>query len=259
MQVIKLGGSVITDKREYRKFNRSATKKIVAEISRIDGQFILVHGAGSFGHIKAREYALHMGKRSDVENQEIGFSLVHSDVRDLNLRIMNVLRESALPAVSIPPFNAVINENGKIKRINMEHFRTALALGLVPVTFGDVVFDEKTGFSICSGDDLTLELARSFNAHRVLFLCDVDGVYDRPPNASGAKLLPEISPETIQHLGSARHADVTGSIYGKVQKCIEFLEAGNATEVWILSGKNMRNLRNALIGKPFIGTKVVIK
>jgi len=55
MILIKLGGSIITGKAEYRAFNKDTVSRLADEISRSDKDVIIVHGAGSFGHIIAKE------------------------------------------------------------------------------------------------------------------------------------------------------------------------------------------------------------
>ena len=56
MIIVKLGGSVITDKSRYRTFRREITKEIIDVISEFEEELILVHGGGSFGHIMAKRY-----------------------------------------------------------------------------------------------------------------------------------------------------------------------------------------------------------
>ncbi|MCX8174370.1 MAG: isopentenyl phosphate kinase [Thermoplasmata archaeon] len=263
MQIIKLGGSVITDKKRYCRFRKQVVGKIAGELKRAADageKFVIVHGAGSFGHIKAREYQLNLGRNPKIGDQHLGFARVHLDVRTLNLKIMECLNKHGISAVSLPPLSIALNSAGKLKVLDVGAFERALSNSLVPVTFGDVVFDEKLGFSICSGDDLTLKLGAHFLPERVIFVCDVPGVYaDFPPKKHTA-ILKEISPSDISNLSKANpEFDVTGGIFGKIQKCFTFLEERKTTEIWVISGRNFDNFRNALIGKDIQGTKVVIK
>ncbi|MEM3396729.1 MAG: isopentenyl phosphate kinase [Thermoplasmata archaeon] len=263
MHVIKLGGSVITDKKRYRRFRRKIVEKIASEIKRAtdaDEKIMIVHGAGSFGHIKAKEYQLQFGRNLKIRNQNFGFATVHHDVRTLNHRVMETLMRVGVPAISLPPLATALNSGGTLKSLDVRKFEESLANSLLPVTFGDVVFDEKMGFSICSGDDLTLCLAAHFKPERVIFVCDVPGVYADYPPKKGTAILEEISPDFLGNLKAANpEIDVTGGIFGKVQKCFEFLKTKENVEIWIISGRDFVNLRNALIGKDIHGTKVVIK
>lgn len=58
MIIVKLGGSVITDKAEYRRFRADTVARLASEIASSGERVIVVHGAGSFGHILAKENAL---------------------------------------------------------------------------------------------------------------------------------------------------------------------------------------------------------
>ena len=90
MVLLKLGGSVITDKRRYRTFDQVNVKRLAMEIARSKMPVIIVHGAGSFGHVLAKKYHLKDGYCD--QNQLKGLAQVSLDVRDLNLRIMSALQ-----------------------------------------------------------------------------------------------------------------------------------------------------------------------
>ena len=57
LTILKIGGSVITDKSKILKPNISSMKNISKILKKFD-RVILVHGAGSFGHYYARKYKL---------------------------------------------------------------------------------------------------------------------------------------------------------------------------------------------------------
>ena len=73
--------------------------------------------------------------------------------------------------------------------------RAALHAGLVPVLHGDVVLDSVQGASILSGDTILERLAFHFRPPRAVFLTNVMGVFDRPPEQEGAVMLREIVTE----------------------------------------------------------------
>jgi Predicted archaeal kinase len=56
MDIIKIGGSLITDKSEYRRFLPERAKEIVEILLKID-DLVLVHGGGSFGHFISKNMA----------------------------------------------------------------------------------------------------------------------------------------------------------------------------------------------------------
>ena len=66
--VIKLGGSVITDKSAAFKANYRSMNAIATELAKVRDRLILLNGAGSFGHIPVKQYGLDKGfSREDKE------------------------------------------------------------------------------------------------------------------------------------------------------------------------------------------------
>ena len=62
--IVKLGGGLITDKSQYRKVrmdNVDAVSAIIKEMKDSGYSVIIVHGAGSFGHLEARNWKLSEG------------------------------------------------------------------------------------------------------------------------------------------------------------------------------------------------------
>ena len=80
--LIKLGGSVITDKSQYRRFDKDAVSRLCREIAESGKQAVVVHGAGSFGHILAKRYSIQDGYSS--KEQIPAVAMVQHDVRELS-------------------------------------------------------------------------------------------------------------------------------------------------------------------------------
>ena len=254
--LVKLGGSVLTNKERLKAPRGFVMYRLAKELASAREQIILVHGAGSFGHIRARKYKLDQGyiKGSQLD----GVSEVQEDVRFLNLLLMETLRKTGSRPVSIPPGVVVRFRSGVLESMQMEVFRDYLAVGMMPVTFGDVVRDIDWRFAICSGDDLMLELSRAFKPSRCLFVVDVDGVFASDPKGRGRpQFLEKVSRGDVGKvsLEVRKGVDVTGGIEGKLRKMFEAAEF--TKECWILNGLAPGRLRDALNGKRFIGTKVV--
>lgn len=69
---------------------------------------------------------------------------------------------------------------------NLESLHQYLSLGFVPVLHGDCVLDHTKGCTVLSGDTVILETVKHIpEISRVVFLTDVDGVYDRSPIKDG--------------------------------------------------------------------------
>jgi len=256
MILVKLGGSIITDKARLRTFRKSACERLARELRASKSELAIVHGAGSFGHIEAKKHSLHKGYTSDSQLEHV--AAVQRDVRELNLKVLEALIDNGVRAVSVPPAAAATFKNGKVKSFEPESFRRILELGLSPVSFGDVVPDEAMGFSICSGDIVMEALARSFRPSLVVFCADIDGVYDSDPKRNKhARLLPELDIRalaTVARTASTR-ADVTGSIFGKLERMLAIAE--HCEKCMIVNGNVPGRLESALKGKDVVSTVVV--
>ena len=116
IDIIKIGGSVITDKSKYCSLREDQLSRISKEISQWDRKCIIIHGAGSFGHILAKEYYLNEGFKNNEQLK--GFSLTHAMIQKLNLLVLNSLHEKSIAAVSIPPHIILKLDNHKPKKLN---------------------------------------------------------------------------------------------------------------------------------------------
>lgn len=256
MKLVKLGGSVITDKSKLRTFRRSSCDRLAAEMSSVGGSLAIVHGAGSFGHIEAKKHSLHRGFKNDSQIRHV--AAVQRDVRELNLKVLGSLISKGIKAVSIPPAAAATFKGGVIRSFEPGTFKQVFELSLTPVSFGDVVPDESMGFSICSGDLMMEVLAKSFSPELVIFCADVDGVFDRDPKRSAkARLIPELNRSALAELKrtEAKNADVTGSIHGKIERMLAI--AQYCEKCMIVNGNVPGRLKKALRGEQVMSTVVL--
>ena len=254
MIIIKLGGSVITNKKKLCTFKRDITIRLVREIKKSNKQVIIVHGAGSFGHILAKEFNLKEGFKK--KNQINAVAKVQRDVKNLNLKILNILIENGINAISIPASSTVFFNNKKIEMMNTKIFEVYLKLGFTPVIFGDVVLDSKIGFTICSGDDLMVELSKGLKPKKAIFVTDEDGIYSSNPKINKkAVLLKKIDSKNYTKINFETNVDdVTGGMDGKIKTALEISNLG--IECYIINGNIKNRLKNSLIGKKIICTKI---
>ena len=59
--VVKLGGGLITHKDKLCTVNSDVLESLAKQLSKSSKRLVIIHGAGSFGHLKAREYRLAEG------------------------------------------------------------------------------------------------------------------------------------------------------------------------------------------------------
>ncbi|UCD14010.1 MAG: isopentenyl phosphate kinase family protein [Thermoplasmatales archaeon] len=248
MFIVKLGGSVITDKSKKYFFKRQVMKRLSSELKKANKETLLVHGAGSFGHILAKEHMLNQGYKSNKQLQ--GFSLTHAMVQKLNSLVLESLHDRGIAAVSIPPHAILKLDDHKPVKMDYNIFREYLDRGFTPLTFGDVVLDGKLGFSICSGDLLLQMLAEHFKPEKVIFVIDEDGLYTSNPKMDkNAKFIEKSTVSELEALTTSSNAydDVTKGMEGKIEtiKHIVSLEI----DTIMLNGNIDNRLYDTLIGK----------
>jgi len=254
MILIKLGGSVITDKTEYRRFRKDVVSRLCDEIKASGKDVIIVHGAGSFGHMIAKKHGLQNGYSDD--SQINALSEVSRDVRELNGMVIAELINAGIPSVSIPTGSCFIADNGDLLMNDTEVLRGYMELGIVPVMFGDVIIDRKKRFGICSGDTVMKCLARVFSPETVIFVSDVDGLFDKDPRTSDdAELITDVSEATLNNISSEMAvADVTGGILAKMRTMTDMCSEGR--DCILVNGTVEGRLLSLLTGKRTVCTRV---
>ena len=217
MILIKLGGSVITDKTQYKTFARERTERLCREIAESGVKTIIVHGAGSYGHVLAKEYSIQDGYERPEQIEAA--SRVHHDAMELGMLMSQTLLDIGIPAASVAPGSCFVMDDGRIAPDNSEPIRDMYEMGIMPVTFGDVVMDRKKGFGICSGDQMMEVMADLFNPERIVFVSDIDGLYTANPKTDpDAELIEEVTEETLRKVSSTSNVDdVTGGVRGKME------------------------------------------
>jgi len=255
MLLVKLGGSVITDKARLRTPRRAAIRRLAAELAAARQPLLAVHGAGSYGHILARRHKLGEGGSSPAKR--VAAARVQQDVKELDGLVVNALIAAGISAVPIPPSTVLSLSGGTVATMDLTPFLEFSSMGFTPVTFGDVVRDVRRGFSVCSGDLMMLELARAFRPERAVFVADVDGLFTADPKRRhDAELLDVVQPKDLDRIAftSSSRTDVTGSIEGKVRRMFEI--ADHTGECLIINGNVKNRVRDALRGRRVVGTRV---
>ena len=243
--LLKLGGSVITDKKTDCAINHDQLSFIASAISRAGtGGIVIVHGAGSCGHPEAKRYQLDKGA---VAGKTDGIYVTHRAVSRLNNAVVEALREKGVAAVGVHPLHAAVADNGRLVAFEYRHLEKMLMLRMVPVIHGDVVMDLSRGTCIVSGDQLVRYLAVGLNISRVGLATDVPGVLD------GGHVVPEITRKTAPSLqiGNSMHTDVTGGMRGKINELLGLAGTGIGSDIFHVS-----RIGDFLAGTDHGGTKI---
>lgn len=264
LTLIKLGGSVITQKEVPMEVRRKVLSRLVQEIAQADKQtdetFIIGHGQGSFAHAPAMRYRTMDGFIS--KDSRIGMAITQDSAAQLNRIVVHQFITEEMPAVSFMMSNVAVAANKKPKHLQLEVLLEYLEKGLLPVMCGDVIVDEKMGCTIWSTETgfehlieslTTDKTSGEFKVHKVVHVSEVAGVLD----AQG-KTVPEITPKNSQevksYINGTKGFDVTGGMWHKIEASLALTEKGITSH--ILSGLTKDNLYNCLTEQPFEGTTI---
>jgi len=255
---IKLGGSLITDKRKRYHARFATIKRLAEEIAQalnVDPtlKVLIGHGSGSFGHVAAHEsgYDAKAGHPSPM-----AFAQVAAAASALNHIVRRALLEAHLPAISMPPSASARLQDGKLTEMAVEPIISLLKQGLIPIVFGDVALyaatrDQRGG--IASTEMIFSLLAERMRPQRMLLLGMVEGVFEQMPSEEHPTpaLVPEVTVQTwssVQSgLGGSHGTDVTGGMIAKVSETLHLIQAIPTLQIRIVSGTQPGLLKRLLV------------
>jgi len=256
--LLKLGGSVITDKARPFTARQDVIERLAGEIKNAltargdDLQLIVGHGSGSFGHQVAAKYQTHKGAVS--ADSWLGFAEVAAAAAELNHIVLRALRAAGVPAISFQPSASTRTRGEQLMYFETFPLKEALNHGLVPVVYGDVSVDASQGMSIVSTETLFDNLARELTPNRIILAGQVEGVFDADPTTNPqAELIEEIDrtnwDEIEALLGGSSATDVTGGMFTKVRDMYRLTLAMPPMQAMIISAETAGNVEEVLKGQ----------
>lgn len=209
--VLKLGGSVITEKDQVEEIDAAAISRAVRVIANDSNEsLVVVHGAGSFGHYYANQYGLSSSKGSTDAG---GVWEVHDSMRRLNDRLVQAFHDVGVSALPVRPLSVGARSRSDSLSFPLVSVRGMLEEGFLPVLHGDVIVHESRGATIISGDTVVGYAARALGASRVGLCTRVPGVLDGDGQVvSRIESLAQVR----EFIGDSEDTDVTGGMAGKV-------------------------------------------
>lgn len=253
LTIIKLGGSIITDKSKPYTANFKAIRQLIKEIKKANLTCLVVHGAGSFAHTSAKKYG---GKKG--YNSLLGVTIVSRDAQALNQIILEEFIKAKVPAITFRPNSMFSANEGKAATQHLIPLVIAINQGIIPIIYGDVIMDNQWKTTIFSGETSTGHIVdflikNNFIVKKVVQVGRTDGVY----GANGVTI-PLITEQNFQDhkkdIFQLKTADVTGGMMHKVEEALKLGKKGLKT--YIINGTKKNALYNALIDQNFIGTKI---
>ncbi len=252
--LLKIGGSVITDKHTPYTAQIDVIRTIAREVKKTPKKLLISHGSGSFGHTSASLYGGGKGY-----TDKWGIAKVAFDAREINHILMDIFIQEKLPAISLSPMSFLITKSGQVKQHVYEIIAAVLQQGLLPVVYGDVIWDTQWKSTIYSGEKILNNIATYLTMHgyfveKIIQVCNTNGVYD-----SNKKTIPFIEPKSWNEVKKliklSDVPDVTGGMLHKVEDAVRMADKG--IETWIINGNDMHEIVRALAGEPIHGTVIL--
>jgi isopentenyl phosphate kinase len=257
--VIKLGGAALTDKKiictPRMRVIRSAANQ-VAEIQ-ATRSVLLVHGAGSYGHIPVKRFGLSKGYRGPAQLK--GLSQTKFQLLEWESTLDRVFLQHKIPILPFLPSNFIVARRGRIVSCDIDPIKASIKLGCIPIAGGDIVSDTSKGFSIVSGDQLAAYMAIALRATMLVFATDVDGIFNSDPKMKDeAQLIQKLHISNMRRIGtdiSETVTDVTGGMKGKLEEAAT--AASNGIPVFFVNLLKGSRLQDLVLGKQVTCSEVI--
>lgn len=214
--VLKLGGSVVTDKDQPETVDGDRLAALATAISEsASSDLVVVHGGGSFGHPHAEEHGV---STTEGTHDAEAVRDVASAMERLNDAVVSALADGGIPAVPVHPFSTGNRTADGEVQLSTDQIRAMLDEGFVPVLHGDILTHVGEGATILSGDELVTTLATDFDADRVGLCSTVPGVLDETGDVVDVI---ESYDDVAAGLSESEATDVTGGMAAKVRELLD--------------------------------------
>jgi isopentenyl phosphate kinase len=211
--VVKLGGSVITEKGRRETLDGDALDRAADALAGASQDLVIVHGGGSFGHQHAAEWGVSVDEGT---REAAGALAVHGAMTTLNRFVLDRLHARDVPALPVHPLSAASRVADGTLDLPLSQVDRMLAESFVPVLHGDVVATAGEGVTVLSGDEVVARVARDLHADRVGLCSTVSGVLD-----DADRVVDRVSSLDDAALGESAATDVTGGMAGKVRTLLD--------------------------------------
>ncbi|TFG29734.1 MAG: type 2 isopentenyl-diphosphate Delta-isomerase [Promethearchaeota archaeon] len=259
--LLKLGGSLLTDKNKPFSIREGIIKNAIKQIIDAKVKIILIHGGGSFGHPVAKKFNISAGLNPKIPDQILGLAETHQSMNKLNSYIVNLFLEQKYPTLSLQTSSIFVKNINKISTYSIDIIEAALDLNILPILYGDIILDKQGSFSIISGDKIILELCANlnkYNVSKVIFTIETDGLFITDMKNKTKSILTtkcyfsDLEKLDLANLGEK--IDVTGGIRGKINI---IKQIGNYNiPVQIVNGLKNENILKALKGHKIRCTEI---
>ena len=242
MILIKLGGSIITNKEKPLSAKRKTIDNLARNLKKIDESIIIVHGGGSYGHYWSVKYDMHTKEQKyDLR----GVAIVKNSMIELNKIVLDLLLKNKLNPYCLPPTDFMSGNKPILKKI--QEIKKIAETGLIPVTYGDALWFGQKKTYILSGDKIMTHLAKILKPRLCIFALNENGLYS---DLKSKKLIYELKKEHPSI--SSNKMDVTGGMTRKVEEASKISRVG--INVFFVNGNKPERIVKAIKNGKFEGT-----
>lgn len=264
LYILKIGGSVATYKnRPSAELRKALLGKIAQEIFKAREKkgfdLILIHGAGSVGHQMAHRFGLKNGSGDDPKKTS-GALALKIENQKFDAALSEIFLKKGLWVSPVHTASVAMQKDGKLIACDTRIIKECLKRNIIPILYGEMVFDEKVGLSVCSGDAIAPCLAKKLGAEKIFFASDIDGIFTKDPyHHRDAELVKKMNLSNMEksvRLSGSHNVDVTGGLGGKINN-LKTLQKTSVKSVEIFNGLQADNYRKILLGEKFPHTEML--
>ena len=242
MILIKLGGSIITNKEKPLSPRKKTIENLTKSLRKITEPIIIVHGGGSYGHYWSVKYDMHTKeKKYDLR----GVAIIKNSMIELNKIILDSLLKNKLSPYCLPPTDFMSGNKPISKKV--KEIEKIAKSGMIPVTYGDALWFGQNKTFILSGDKIMTHIAKILKPRLTIFALNEDGVYS---DLRSKKLIYELKGERPSI--SENKMDVTGGMTRKIEEASKIAKMG--MNVFFVNGNKPERIVKAVKNSKFEGT-----
>jgi isopentenyl phosphate kinase len=243
--LVKIGGSVLTDKQRPLVFQDVPARRVAADIRLSRTVPVIVHGTGSW----AKAIGSHHRTEGGWTRDATGFQMTALRIRRLQEALAAALRDEGVLCCPIQ-LNAVFHRtDGALELYDTRPIERLVDAGVSPLISGDVLVEGPRTFRVVSSDTVLVALAERLDVSDCVFATDVDGVW-----GPDGQLMSEVAqPKPAADDNDRR--DVTGGMSAKITAALAVAATGARTT--IVNGRVPGRVRDVLSHRATVGTRVV--
>ena len=258
--IVKYGGSAMVDHELKKNVIRD-----VALLKLVGFRPIIVHGGGKeitkwIGKVGLETEFVNGLRVTDLDTMQVAEMVLNR----VNKGLVSMMEKTGLKAVGISGKDGTvlrvdkkfadgkdIGYVGEVREVDSTLLDTLLDHDYIPVICPVGSDDEYHSFNI-NADDAACAVAVAMKASKLVFLTDIEGVYEDPKDPS--TLISEMNVTEAKEFIASGHAG--GGMLPKLQNCIDAIEAG-VSRVHILDGRTPHSLLLEFFTDRGIGTAII--